>query len=379
MRILAEAWSIGIARTKRAPQFIGTGLPDVFPAAADQVVCEGVQHLELLLKIVDECRRSEHHRRAVVHRMMKGRPGQNESIDVRDRQARRHALCQRPQHAAGGRSVYVDRLADPDVDRRNHERLAVDNKPEMTNEPQVKDLVDGRPVINAPRGQALDRCAFGWFVMIGHNRVPSWFLPLGFLCGTTVDSGHHTNPRALGEGRAGNKADRGDSPASRDARRPGIAANPLTPRCNCINILSTDNQGAFMQYEINSASRLPIYQQLVQQVREAIARGELEPEAQLPSVRQLSRDLVINPNTVARAYTELEREGLLNNRPGRGVFVATPKDELTKDARRRRLLESLDRFLTEAVHLGFAEEEVARLVTTRSRQFQWNPGKAGSK
>ena len=73
-----------------------------------------------------------------------------------------------------------------------------------------------------------------------------------------------------------------------------------------------------MQYEINSASRLPIYQQLVQQVREAIARGDLKPEEQLPSVRQLSRDLVINPNTVARAYTELEREGLLNNRPGAG-------------------------------------------------------------
>jgi GntR family transcriptional regulator len=144
-------------------------------------------------------------------------------------------------------------------------------------------------------------------------------------------------------------------------------------------MINTVNQGAHMQYEINSASRLPIYQQLVQQVREAIARGDLSPETQLPSVRQLSRDLVINPNTVARAYTELEREGLLNNRPGRGVFVAQPKDELTRDARRRRLLESLDRFLTEAVHLGFGEEEVAKLVAGRSRQFQWNPTKAASK
>jgi GntR family transcriptional regulator len=134
-----------------------------------------------------------------------------------------------------------------------------------------------------------------------------------------------------------------------------------------------------MQFEINSASRLPIYRQLVQQVREAIARGGLRPEAQLPSVRQLSRDLVVNPNTVARAYTELEREGLLNNRPGRGVFVAEPKDELTKDARRQRLQESLDRFLTEAVHLAFSQEEVLRLVTTRSRQFQWNAANAGSR
>jgi GntR family transcriptional regulator len=134
-----------------------------------------------------------------------------------------------------------------------------------------------------------------------------------------------------------------------------------------------------MQYEINGASRLPIYQQLVQQVREAIARGDLKADEQLPSVRQLSRDLVINPNTVARAYTELEREGLLTNRPGRGVFVAEPKDELTGEARRRRLLESLDRFLTEAVHLGFTEDEVARLVAGRSRQYQWTPAKSASK
>ena len=75
-----------------------------------------------------------------------------------------------------------------------------------------------------------------------------------------------------------------------------------------------------MQFEINSASRLPIYQQLVRQVREAIARGDLKPEEQLPSVRQLSRDLVVNPNTIARAYTELERGGPAHQPPGaRGV------------------------------------------------------------
>ena len=132
-----------------------------------------------------------------------------------------------------------------------------------------------------------------------------------------------------------------------------------------------------MQYGINSASRQPIYQQLVQQVREAIARGDLKPEEQLPSIRQLSRDLVVNPNTIARAYTELEREGLVTNRPGRGAFVAEPRDELTKDARRRRLLESLDRLLTEAVHLGFSEEEVAALVASRSGRFQWNSAEVG--
>ena len=126
-----------------------------------------------------------------------------------------------------------------------------------------------------------------------------------------------------------------------------------------------------MGWHISTASRLPIYQQLAQQIREAIARGELQPEANLPSVRQLSRELVINPNTVARAYTELERKGLLISRPGRGIYVAQPRNDLTRAARDRRLVEQLDRWLTEAVHLGYAADEVLALVARRVRQFQW--------
>ena len=69
--------------------------------------------------------------------------------------------------------------------------------------------------------------------------------------------------------------------------------------------------------------------------------------------------LVINPNTVARVYTELEREGILNTRPGLGVFVARPKAELTRKVRKERLEELVDHFLTEAVHLGFCREVLA--------------------
>src|SRR6516164_1176642 len=126
-----------------------------------------------------------------------------------------------------------------------------------------------------------------------------------------------------------------------------------------------------MGLHVDTASRLPIYQQLAQQIREAIARGELQPEAGLPSVRQLSRELVVNPNTVARAYTELEREGLLISRPGRGIFVAQPRNDLTRAARDRRLTAQLDLWLTEAVHLGFSAEQVLALVTKRIRQFRW--------
>jgi GntR family transcriptional regulator len=129
-----------------------------------------------------------------------------------------------------------------------------------------------------------------------------------------------------------------------------------------------------MSLHIDTSSRLPIYQQLVQQIREGIARGELKPDDALPSVRQLSRDLVVNPNTVARAYSELDRAGLLVSKQGRGVFVAHPQNDLTREARTRRLTEQLDQWLTEAVHLGYAAEEVIALVTRRVREFHWNAG-----
>jgi len=134
-----------------------------------------------------------------------------------------------------------------------------------------------------------------------------------------------------------------------------------------------------MQLQVDSASRQPIYRQLVNQLREAVARGKIAVGERLPSVRQLSRELVINPNTVARVYTELEREGVLNTRPGLGVFVAEPKAELSKKARRQRLVESLDQFLTEAVHLGFTAGEVVSIVSDRVDQFQWASGTEGDK
>jgi GntR family transcriptional regulator len=131
-----------------------------------------------------------------------------------------------------------------------------------------------------------------------------------------------------------------------------------------------------MALHIDTSSRLPLYQQLAHQIREAIARGELQPGAILPSVRQLSAELVVNPNTVARAYLELEREGLVISRPGKGIYVAPPRIDLTRTARDRRLKEQLDRWLTEAVHLGFSAEQVVRMVAERVRQFQWNAGGA---
>jgi GntR family transcriptional regulator len=127
-----------------------------------------------------------------------------------------------------------------------------------------------------------------------------------------------------------------------------------------------------VEFSIDTASRSPICRQLTGQIREAVARGKLQPEERLPSVRELSRSLVVNPNTIARVYTELEREGVLNTRPGLGVFVAHLRPELSRKVRQQRLREALDGFLTEAVHLGVAADEVVALVSQQVKQFQWS-------
>ena len=127
-----------------------------------------------------------------------------------------------------------------------------------------------------------------------------------------------------------------------------------------------------MELNVHTASRQPIYRQLAIQIREGVARGRLAPGDKLPSVRELSQRLVVNPNTIARAYTELEREGVLNTRQGMGVFIARPASELTKSARKKRLAELADALLTDAVYLAFAEDEVLSLIAERAKTFQWD-------
>ena len=128
-----------------------------------------------------------------------------------------------------------------------------------------------------------------------------------------------------------------------------------------------------MQFTVHPAAGLPIYEQIAEQVRAGIARGLLRPDDRLPSVRELSQTLVVNPNTIARAYTELEREGVLYTRPGMGVFVAQAPAPLAKRARRERLAAGLDRLLVEAVRLGFASQEFVEFVEQRVKQFEWQP------
>ena len=131
-----------------------------------------------------------------------------------------------------------------------------------------------------------------------------------------------------------------------------------------------------MEFSISTNAGVPIYQQLTEQICSAIARGRLRGDDRLPSVRELSQSLVVNPNTVARAYTELERDGTLYTRPGLGVFVSGSRPALPKKVRRERLTRCVDQFLVDAVQMGCESAEVLELVDERTKQFQWQSSAA---
>ena len=113
-----------------------------------------------------------------------------------------------------------------------------------------------------------------------------------------------------------------------------------------------------MFISIDATSDVPIFRQIVQQIKTAVAMGRLQPEDPLPSVRQLAVDLAVNPNTVARAYLDLEIEGVIYKRQGAGTFVASQGVRVSKNERRKVLGELIEKALVEGVNLGLDEQEL---------------------
>ena len=120
-----------------------------------------------------------------------------------------------------------------------------------------------------------------------------------------------------------------------------------------------------LELSIATGSSLPIYKQIVDQVGMAIATGQILPGDALPSVRAVAERLVVNPNTVARAYGELAREGRVVSQPGKGLLVAPRRQILSEDERRRRLELALDGFVREIAFLDFEREEILPLLRQR--------------
>jgi GntR family transcriptional regulator len=128
---------------------------------------------------------------------------------------------------------------------------------------------------------------------------------------------------------------------------------------------------------INTGLTAPIYKQITDQVRLAVATGRLKVGDQLPSVRAMAEELVVNPNTVGRAYTDLAHEGLIESRAGRGVFVTRKRKMFTREEGRRRLEPLLENLIGEAMVMDFTQDELREAFSKKLSQCQWNFKKGG--
>jgi GntR family transcriptional regulator len=125
-----------------------------------------------------------------------------------------------------------------------------------------------------------------------------------------------------------------------------------------------------MVFQIDFKTGKPVYLQLVDQVRYAAASGALRPGEPLPSIRPLAEDLRVNRNTVAKAYAELENQGVIETIPGKGCFLKANNSPFTKSVRQKILLKEVDEAVVTAHHLQVDREAFLTLVNERLDYFE---------
>jgi GntR family transcriptional regulator len=123
-------------------------------------------------------------------------------------------------------------------------------------------------------------------------------------------------------------------------------------------------------YFLNPSSGVPLYLQLQQQLQQRILAGQLGDGQQLPSVRDFSTELGINPLTVTKVYQILEREGFVETRRGLGTYVSHQPPALKIEARRRQIGPAVEQLVVGAIHLELSEKDVQTLVADKFRQFK---------
>jgi GntR family transcriptional regulator len=126
----------------------------------------------------------------------------------------------------------------------------------------------------------------------------------------------------------------------------------------------TAYQGA-MLLQINYKSGKPVYLQVVDQIKAAAASGAMHAGEPLPSIRPLAEDLRVNRNTIAKAYTELENQGVIETIPGKGCFLRPNNSPLKKEIRRKLLIEEIDQVVVQAHHLQVPPDEFLEMVRER--------------
>jgi len=127
-----------------------------------------------------------------------------------------------------------------------------------------------------------------------------------------------------------------------------------------------------MQLYIATNDGVPIYLQIANQVKHLVASQRLSPGDEIPPIRVLAHQLLVNPNTVARAYLELERAGVVVKRHGSGTYISDQGSPLARKERLKILAERVDALLTEARHLEVAPEDLFKLIKERQQTLPKN-------
>jgi len=125
-----------------------------------------------------------------------------------------------------------------------------------------------------------------------------------------------------------------------------------------------------MSFQITFKSGKPVYLQLVDQVKAAIASGAMRAGEPLPSIRPLAEELRVNRNTVAKAYTELEAQGVIETLPGKGCFVRAGSSPFRREVRRSLVAEAMDDAVVQAHHLQVGRAEFLELAKERFDAFE---------
>ena len=124
-----------------------------------------------------------------------------------------------------------------------------------------------------------------------------------------------------------------------------------------------------MQIRIDNASGRAVYQQIIDQIKRDIALGRLRKDEKLPTVRQLAGQLAINPNTIAKAYRQLEQEGIIVTKPGTGAFVASLDSHLSRAVKKKVVSEELERIAVEAFHMQIDKQTLLDWFNSAAEKF----------
>ena len=125
-----------------------------------------------------------------------------------------------------------------------------------------------------------------------------------------------------------------------------------------------------MDLRIDTSDGVPIYLQIVDKIKRGVAVGRLKPEEPLPSVRQLALDLTINPNTVARAYLELEHAGVIYKRQGQGTFISPQAVDASRRERNKVVTALFEKAIVEAVNFGMSASEIDEVYRSLARRYK---------